>query len=225
MEELDVVVQADEGCRERIDEVAEAEVGEAQQERREYRQGEEREKKEQERGRKGPAGEGLFEPPAPSGGPRPHPGRDHPLPGAHESATNDLSCLLLHAFGRVRGACLPQSGLPSQSSIALATSSHCGMLGGDLASFSWSPKTFKFGSDVSAGSLQASWRDGRSLIVLYQLTCVSFWDMNWTNFQAASWFLLFLNTTQSAPAFAKLRTCRPWAWSRPPTCPGSSQLC
>src|SRR2546423_1117993 len=102
-------------------------------------------------------------------------------------------------FAASCGVALFRQAFSCQSSIAFATSSHCGMFGGECASFNWAPKTFRLGSAVIAGSLQASCREGRSFSSLYQLTCVSFEVMNWTNFQAASWFLLFLKTTQSLP--------------------------
>src|SRR5919204_4337316 len=127
------------------------------------------------------------------------------------------------------GVALPRHAFSCQSSIALATSSHCGMLGGDFASFSWSPNTLRLLSLERLGSVQPSWRDGRSLISLYQVTWVSFLVMYWTNFQAASWFLLFLKTTQSLPptnevadlspfgigATASLEASSPAFWIRP----------
>src|ERR1700694_3458479 len=102
-------------------------------------------------------------------------------------------------FAASCGVALFRQAFSCQSSIAFATSSHCAMFGGECASFNWSPKTFKLGSAVSAGSLQASVRGGKSLSSLYQLICASFDVMNWTNFQDASWFLPFLKTTQSLP--------------------------
>src|SRR5256885_8757091 len=95
------------------------------------------------------------------------------------------------------GVDLFKQAFSCQSSIALATSSHCAMFGVECASFNWSPKTFKLGSLLIDESLQASGREGRSLSSLYQLTWASLEVMNWTNFQAASWLLLFLKTTQS----------------------------
>src|ERR1700674_552905 len=121
------------------------------------------------------------------------------------------------------GVTLFRQAFSCQSSIAFATSSHCEMPGGVFASFNWAPKIFKLGSAASAGSLQASCRDGRSLIVLYQLTWVLFWVMNSTNFHAASGFLLFLKTTQSLPPTNEVADLSPlgmgatahFDWSRP----------
>src|ERR1700682_5214222 len=126
-------------------------------------------------------------------------------------------------FAASCGVALFRQAFSCQSSIAFATSSHCGMFGGECASFNWSPKTFKLGSLVSEESLQESGRDGRSLSSLYQVIWVSFDVMNCTNFQAASWLLLFLNTTQSLPPTNDVADLSPlgicatahFDWSRP----------
>src|ERR1700730_5003904 len=97
------------------------------------------------------------------------------------------------------GVALPRAAFSIQSSMALATSSHCAIAGGDLASFNWSPKTLTLASPVSAVSCQDALTAGRSALVLYQLTWLSFLVMNSTNFQAASRLGLFLKTARSAP--------------------------
>src|SRR6266852_1172416 len=54
-------------------------------------------------------------------------------------------------------------------------------------------------SFASDGSLHADLAAGRSLMVLYQATCVCGWIMYWTNFHAASRCWPFLKTASSAP--------------------------
>src|ERR1700730_12315854 len=126
-------------------------------------------------------------------------------------------------FAASAGDALFSEAFSCQSSIAFATSSHCGMFGGECASFNWAPKTFKLGSAVSAESLHASGRGGRSLSSLYQLLWVSFDVSNWPNFQAASGLLLFLKPTQSLPPTNEVADLSPlgmgatvpFDWSRP----------
>src|SRR5450756_1294244 len=84
-------------------------------------------------------------------------------------------------------------------SNAAATCSQVAVAGGAFASSSCLPNTASFGSAVNAGSDQALFTDGRSVDRAKNLTWVLGSESHWTNFQALSRFLLFLNTARSEP--------------------------
>src|SRR5690349_1023238 len=89
--------------------------------------------------------------------------------------------------------------LSSSLLSAVPISSHFGNGGGDFAFSSCLPKTSTLGSSLSAGRSHAAWLAGRSDEISYHLACVSGLAVHWTNFHAASRFLLDLNTAQLEP--------------------------
>ena len=84
-------------------------------------------------------------------------------------------------------------------SIAVATSSHVGIAGGDLASSSCSPNAASSSSSASAGSSHAACTAGRSLTVSYHFACTSGRDAYSTNAQPASLLSACSNTARLPP--------------------------